>query len=262
MEAMLGSRSKPINPTSSVGIVSYPKKTKLFLFNRNLPVNSNLESYRMLAAEVTRGTSAEPVYNLVLRICRQRGLRGKVLDYGSGIGTLPGILHSAFPEAEMWAADILPRPPELQQEIGWIQGDLNNPLPAPDASFDAIMSSEVIEHLENPRAMFRDLFRLLKPGGLLVVTTPNQESLRSLAALLTAGHFAYFSDNCYPAHITALLSKDFQRIAKEAGFGPAEFQFSDVGGIPKVPTVKWQAILPLLKGRWFSDNIAAICIKP
>ena len=63
-----------------------------------------LEDYRMKAAEVTRGTSAEPVYNLVLRICRERGLRGKVLDYGSGIGTLPGILHTAFPEAEMWAA--------------------------------------------------------------------------------------------------------------------------------------------------------------
>jgi trans-aconitate methyltransferase len=76
-------------------------------------MNKDLEDYRMKAAELTRGTSAGPVYDLVLRICRQRGLRGKVLDYGSGIGTLPGILHDTFPEAEMWAADILPRPAEL-----------------------------------------------------------------------------------------------------------------------------------------------------
>ena len=225
-------------------------------------MNNDLEAYRLKAAEITRGTSAGPVYDLVLRICRERGLNGKVLDYGSGIGTLPGILHEAFPHAEMWAADILPRPTELNPEIGWIQGDLNNPLPSPDGSFDVIVSSEVIEHLENPRAMYRDLFRLLKPGGLLIVTTPNQESIRSLAALVTAGYFVNFSDNCYPAHITALLRKDFERIAKEAGFGPVSFEFTNNGGIPKIPGIKWQSVLPFLKGRWFSDNIAAVCTKP
>jgi 2-polyprenyl-3-methyl-5-hydroxy-6-metoxy-1,4-benzoquinol methylase len=225
-------------------------------------MNKNLEDYRMKAAEVTRGTSAEPVYNLVLRICRERGLHGKVLDYGSGIGTLPGILHAAFPEAEIWAADILPRPAELKPEIGWIQGDLNNALPSPDGSFDVIVSSEVIEHLENPRAMYRDLFRLLKPGGLLIVTTPNQESIRSLAALVTAGYFVNFSDNCYPAHITALLRKDLERIANEAGFGPVSFEFTNNGSIPKIPNIKWQSVLPFLKSRWFSDNIAAVCSKP
>jgi 2-polyprenyl-3-methyl-5-hydroxy-6-metoxy-1,4-benzoquinol methylase len=225
-------------------------------------MNNDLEAYRLKAAEITCGISARPVYDLVLRICRERGLNGKVLDYGSGIGTLPGILHEAFPHAEMWAADILPRPPELKSEIGWIQGDLNNALPSPDSSFDAIVSSEVIEHLENPRATYRDLFRLLKPGGLLIVTTPNQESIRSLSALLFAGHFAYFSDNCYPAHITALVRKDFERIAKEAGFGPVTFDFSNLGGIPKAPNVKWQSVLPFFKGRWFSDNIAVVCIKP
>jgi 2-polyprenyl-3-methyl-5-hydroxy-6-metoxy-1,4-benzoquinol methylase len=225
-------------------------------------MNNQLSAYRVKAAEITGGTSAGPVYDLVLKICRDHGLQGRVLDYGSGIGTLPCLLHEAFPGAEIWGADILPRPPELTSEIGWIQGDLNNPLPASDASFNLIVSSEVIEHLENPRAMYRDLFRLLKPNGRLIVTTPNQESIRSLTALLLTGHFAYFSDNCYPAHITALVRKDFVRIAKEAGFGKVQFVFSNIGGIPKAPKFKWQSVLPFLKGRWFSDNIAAICTKP
>ena len=157
---------------------------------------------------------------------------------------------------------IVSRQWDVKREFGVIKGDLNKPLPFPDGCFEVICASEGIGHLENPRAMYRDLFRLLKPGGLRIVTTPNQESIRSLSALLLAGHFAYFSDNCYPAHITALVRKDFERIAKEAGFGPVAFEFSDIGGIPKAPNVKWQALLPFLKGRWFSDNIAAICNKP
>ena len=42
-----------------------------------------------------------------------------------------------------------------------------------------VVSIETIEHLENPRALFRELVRALRPGGLLLVTTPNQLSVLS-----------------------------------------------------------------------------------
>lgn len=61
-------------------------------------MNKDLEDYRMKAAVLTCGTSAGRADDLVLPICRQRGLRGKALDYGSGIGTLPGILTILFPK--------------------------------------------------------------------------------------------------------------------------------------------------------------------
>jgi SAM-dependent methyltransferase len=50
-------------------------------------------------------------------------------------------------------------------------------LPFPDAAFDYISSHEVIEHVEDPAVVLRELHRVLKPGGVCVIATPNGASL-------------------------------------------------------------------------------------
>ena len=47
-------------------------------------------------------------------------------------------------------------------------------IPFKDNSFDIIVSSEVIEHVPDPYKAIQELFRVLKPGGTLVLTTPNR----------------------------------------------------------------------------------------
>jgi 2-polyprenyl-3-methyl-5-hydroxy-6-metoxy-1,4-benzoquinol methylase len=47
-------------------------------------------------------------------------------------------------------------------------------MPFPDNSFDFIVSSEVIEHTPDPLLAFDELYRVLKPGGKLILTTPNK----------------------------------------------------------------------------------------
>lgn len=46
-------------------------------------------------------------------------------------------------------------------------------MPFADNTFDVIVSSEVIEHVPEPTQAMRELFRVLKPGGILILTTPN-----------------------------------------------------------------------------------------
>ncbi len=51
--------------------------------------------------------------------------------------------------------------------------DANQPLPFADDSFDLIWSSEVIEHLADPATSLAELRRVVRPGGDIILTTPN-----------------------------------------------------------------------------------------
>ncbi|MEO8590671.1 MAG: class I SAM-dependent methyltransferase [Flavobacteriales bacterium] len=50
--------------------------------------------------------------------------------------------------------------------------DINGPLPFPDNSFDSVLCSDVIAHIKRPWELIKELTRVLKPGGRLVITTP------------------------------------------------------------------------------------------
>jgi 2-polyprenyl-3-methyl-5-hydroxy-6-metoxy-1,4-benzoquinol methylase len=214
---------------------------------------------RVVAAEASKGTSGGAIYNAALTAARAIDLTGRVLEFGAGTGTLIARLTAESAVGTLTGADLLPRPEGIAHQVEWIQADLNVPLPCADASFDAIISTEVIEHLENPRAVFRELSRLLRPGGSLLLTTPNQESIRSIASLIARGHFVAFLDESYPAHLTALVRRDLERLCSETGFEPPRFSYTDDGAVPKWPTVSWQTIsFGLLRGRLFSDNLLAV----
>jgi 2-polyprenyl-3-methyl-5-hydroxy-6-metoxy-1,4-benzoquinol methylase len=225
--------------------------------------SSALFEHRAKAAELSRGTSGGPIYALIERVIAERGLQGRILDYGAGVGQLTRRLVALGRFASVSATDIMAAPADLIGQAEWIEQDLNVPLPGHDGAFDVVVAAEVIEHLENPRFMIREIFRLLRPGGTAIVTTPNNESWRSLIALLVRGHFLEFGDSGYPAHITALLRKDLERIFREASFIPQGFEFTNAGALPGKPSLRWQQIsFGLLKGVRYSDNVLAIATKP
>jgi SAM-dependent methyltransferase len=61
-----------------------------------------------------------------------------------------------------------------------------NGLPYPDNFFDAVLLSEVLEHLNfNPLPVLQEINRILKPGGIVYITTPNQANLVHRIKILT-----------------------------------------------------------------------------
>jgi 2-polyprenyl-3-methyl-5-hydroxy-6-metoxy-1,4-benzoquinol methylase len=223
----------------------------------------NVKNQRQQAALASGGISSSQIYSKLLKLIEKSNLTGDCLDFGAGMGNLSQQIYNLNCFHSVTAADIMERPTKIDNSINWLAGDLNYRLDVPDLQFDTIISSEVIEHLENPRSVAREWFRLLRPNGTLIISTPNNESWRSLLALLMQGHFVAFGDKCYPAHITALLRKDLKRILHEAGFSAIEFVFTDYGGIPKLPQRSYQEFsFGLLKGLRYSDNIIIVANKP
>lgn len=223
----------------------------------------DLNSHRIRAAETSGGISNGAIYAAIEQVIREKDLRGRMLDYGAGLGDLSRRLLALNRFETVTGADLVACPPDLAARICWVQQDLCQRMAIPDAEFDVVVAAEIIEHLENPRFTMREIFRVLRNGGWAIVTTPNNESLRAMLALLLRGHFVAFSDSSYPAHITALVRQDLRRIFGEAGFLEPQFLFSKEGSIPGMPSLKWQMFSSsLLHGLRFSDNIIAVAQKP
>jgi SAM-dependent methyltransferase len=220
----------------------------------------DLAEFRLRAARCSGGTSSDSIKRLVLRMVHDEGLKGRVLDFGAGTGTLINLM-TRLEGIDLHGADILPRPAAIPGHVKWHRGDLNDRLDRFSGYFDAVICSEVIEHLENPRATFRNINELLKLGGKLLLTMPNQENIRSYLNLILRGHFAQFRGADYPAHITALLRLDLVRICAETGFSEPRFLYTDEGWMP-ITRMTWQKFsLNLLGGRLFSDNMGMAVAK-
>src|SRR5438876_1896407 len=66
--------------------------------------------------------------------------------------------------------------------------DVLQRLPYDDASFDVVLLIGVLEHLENHRIALGELARVLRPGGLLILTTPNIMRLNSRFHFFLSGY--------------------------------------------------------------------------
>jgi SAM-dependent methyltransferase len=111
---------------------------------------------------------------LALRAVPRPRSGARALDLGCGDGFWSERLRELG--YAVTAVDIPRQYPNEDADIpyaGVVYADANAPLPFPDASFDLVWCSEVIEHLNQPDAAIAEIRRVLRPGGTAIITTPN-----------------------------------------------------------------------------------------
>jgi len=133
----------------------------------------------------------------------------KALDAASGNGYMTRwLIENGF---DVVALDITNNNWKLP-EVKSHYSDFNKRIEASDETFDLLVSIETIEHLENPFLFIRELSRVAKPGGIVIITTPNVHSIRSRLKYLFYGMprlFEYIKNDNMGQHISPISIGQF-----------------------------------------------------
>jgi 2-polyprenyl-3-methyl-5-hydroxy-6-metoxy-1,4-benzoquinol methylase len=210
-------------------------------------------------ARQSLGSSEDAIYRTVAALLAERRASGVLVDVGCGTGNLWRVLAPQFDVCiGIDAVEYHGLPPAVR----FTRVDLDRErLPLDDGTADVTASVETIEHLENPRALFRELARVTRAGGWVLVTTPNQLSALSLLTLVTKRRFSAFQDAAYPAHRTALLEIDLRRMAAETGLVEVDVRFTSSGRMP-LTAAHYPAALARRFPRALSDNVVLVGRRP
>lgn len=203
--------------------------------------------------------STQAIYSAVEAAIRQRhpaGLGGAAhLDIGAGAGHLIEKLRGKLDLAS-FACDFHVERFALP-DVPCQRIDLNHDkLPYAAGQFQLVTSSEVVEHVENYRALLRDIARVLAPGGTLVLTTPNVLNAASRVRYLVSGFANLFgplpvrNDKLYSTggHIMPIPFFYLAHALLDAGFEDIQLHIDKV----QKTSVAWLTLLyPVIAvGRW------------
>jgi SAM-dependent methyltransferase len=156
----------------------------------------------------------------------------KILDLGSGKGHLCRrigrvLSEKGFNLKKNIIATDLDKINFEATEITFKKCDFNKKLPFKNESFDLVYSIEVVEHLKSPYDFFDECFRILKPGGKLIISTPNTLHLSSRLKFFFTGFFDLFEPPSIDpknagrlcGHIMPLHLAYYSYGIRKAGFG-------------------------------------------
>ena len=138
------------------------------------------------------------------------------LDVGCGYGDLVRwILAEQQPES-VSAVDILPWLPDdlieaVDYRVGPAEEQLRGMMPV-----DRLLMIETLEHVEAPWALLRMAAGLLRPGGLLIITTPNIFGARSRLDMALRSQLTAFRTD-YVGHLTPVLPHAAVHVLEDAG---------------------------------------------
>lgn len=145
-------------------------------------VSADLQAYEKLQI-----IAHERTHRKVLEIFARFPERGDLLEIPAGEGALAWQLHKLG--YRVTAGDIDPRFFKVDP-IRCIHLDLNRRFPLDDGQFDFVSCIEGVEHLQDQFQFVRECHRVLRPGGRLVLSTPNILNLSSRLKYFFSGFFS------------------------------------------------------------------------
>lgn len=164
---------------------------------------------------------------ILTKLFQRYNLKDKIiLDIGSGDSIPEFLKECGVGIIQDISQFVLLRSKEKNKKGNFIFVASNKKLPCFSNSIDIIFSGEAIEHIKNLANFLKEIFRVLKPRGKLIITTPNSNAiLYRLLGLVYSRTQQHISLQTYDSLI-ALLKTNF-RINKTYGFNQSLFHYMD-----------------------------------
>lgn len=190
----------------------------------------------------------------------------RVLDAGTGFGQYAYFLVSEFPNVEVTAVDVkedylerarafFDRTPYAGR-VRFEARDLTAPPPEDEAGcYDLVLSVDVMEHIEDDRAVFRGFERVLRPGGHVVVNTPSD---LGGSGVTEAGAESFIGEHVREGYAYA----DLREKLETAGLRVVghEYTYGPPGSAAWRLLVKWP--ITLLNRSWALAPLVALYYVP
>ena len=120
---------------------------------------------------------------------------------------------------------------EYAGRVSWIQSDVQSISSLKDGAFDGVLCSSVVEYLDRPDALLKEVARILSPGGILVISLPPtlsavrvfQKGIRAFMSMFGKDKFTYLSVSrleISPRAIDRLLQEAGFSVIRSTGFDP------------------------------------------
>ncbi len=159
----------------------------------------------------------------------------KVLDAGCGNGNY-AIDENWENVSKAVGIDLAPEYTSRNETVDEIKYGHLSEIPYPTGSFEIVTSLWVLEHLEEPGKVFREIYRVLKPGGVFIFATPNKESLllrvkrlvgnKWFINLINKVFYGRKSEDVFLTFYRANSPKEVRKLLGEAGFREVKLQLN------------------------------------
>jgi len=184
------------------------------------------------------GRMMEPVFRRGADLIERHISQGRLLDVGSGYGFFLALMQSRGWEVmglevsptgadygrKRWGLSILPQP--------WEQALF------PEGEFDVVTAFYVIEHLPDPLAFLREVHRIVRPGGMILLRYPHTTPIKAILSLMRIRNRLYH----LPFHLSDFSPRTMRRALEQSEFRGIE---TVIGGFtaPGNSAGKWAGLV-------------------